>query len=913
MRKYIIVSIISVILILACFIAFFDKKTDRLGLTSEEKEFINNNKNEIFFMGYYVTPSDRLIVEKLCAKISDDTGLSISPFEGSWEENLKLLQSGKLPMLANMNITEDRSKYTAFTSTLKEVPVGIYSSYDNKIASYEDIKDKTIGVENNVCLLEELKIKFPQIQFNEKYFNNLDKIKKALSSGEIDGFISSDSYSENLGFHHFFQIESLSKNNNHIGVNKNYPILYSIMKKEVDYLIYTGWDEQVGHLVNFDIEARLIELTDEEKGYIENKEVAIIGIPKDYSYYAYGDPYNPDGIIPELFKKIEIMTDLEATYIYDDYENLMNRDDIDIIIVSSEKMPLDVTSPIFFNNLIAVSNEKWNIINDNYELEPYKIGLVNDAVFIHNMKTIMPYIDMKIYRSYDELYQDLEKKKIDYAILPERVFEKKKSKANLVNNGVVRKNDHYIYSRNNDEPLINIINKCLLKIDVDALINEEVSKLIKNDKQFNEIFIVPIALFVIIGIMIQQIIKRKENIKKLLYFDEETMLHNKLWLKKKLKLKYTDYVYFLIQPRSLDLLKETYGKNAYRKALRVMITAIKDKVKDNEYIIMLQNNQILIIKNKMTDQNRMEYMNKLKTLFNRKLTILSINFSYNMHVASLKPEDGDYNCEKLLKELDIGLSYAKYTGDIVDYTYDVYCKYLDKINYDTQLSFAVINEEVFLDLNRIVDDKGQLYGYDVSCSTVIDEWGEVNFVNLKRSIKRLGLETIFDKIIFKKLFGSLMDGSYSNTKIFIEVNKNTLQSNSFFKWVKEKLESLKDIQLFIKTDMDSYEKLFETVDHINHSQLDFVLADFDQNLVDNTLIKDYEIPIIEINAGLFSDLEKNKEIIDFIVSFSRKNNKKILVTGIKTRYQHKVVKDYNIDYYMDDFRSDEDESTNSRG
>ena len=49
----------------------------------------------------------------------------------------------------------------------------------------------------------------------------------------------------------------------------------------------------------------------------------------------------------------------------------------------------------------------------------------------------------------------------------------------------------------------------------------------------------------------------------------------------------------------------------------------------------------------MTDTNRAYYINQLKSLFRKKFTIFDINYSYEMNVVSLKPEDDNYNYNKL--------------------------------------------------------------------------------------------------------------------------------------------------------------------------------------------------------------------------------------------------------------------------
>ena len=908
-KTHIITSIVSGMLILSCFLFFSIKYSNKLELTKEEKEFINQNQNEYFFMGYYVTPSEKLVMDKLCRKLSEDTGLKIVPFQGTWDENIKLLQMGKIPMLANMNITEDRLEYSYFTSPLADLSIGVYSNYDNKIEKYEDLEGKTIGIEKNAVLLEAFKKKYPQIKFNERNYNSLDSLRDALSNGEIDGFFSSNSYNEDLYFYYFFKVETISRDNNYIGVNKNYPILYSIVNKEVEHLINIDWYKEIEDIVNFEIESKFMELTDEEKKYLKRPKSICIGIPKEFSYYAYGDPYNPKGIIPSFFNKIEFITDLDFIYYFDSYDNLLRQNDIDMI-VSSKDFNLPSTSPIFFDKLIAVSREKVDAIGEIYELEPYAVGMINDTVLINNLKRIMPHIIIKIYKTYDELYQNLEMEKVDYAIIPERLYENKASKSNLVNSGEIYTRFHYVYSKNNDKLLLSIINKCMTRINVDILVNEEIFDLIQDEEPTYEGILSILIVVFIIGTIGYQIFRRYKKYNRQLYFDEETMIQNECWLKNKLKINYSQHVYFLVEPQNLNLIMEQYGINAYEKSLKVLVNTIKDNTEKNEYIIKLSSNRFLIIKKDFDEKDRISYLHKLKILFHRKFTICDINFSYVMNVVSLQPQDKIYTYEALVKELDIGMRYAEYSGDVVDYTPDVDSAIRNKIEYDTKLSSVIMNEEINLKFNQILDHQGQLYGYDITYSCMLEEWGKVNFVNLRRNVKRLGLETTIDKVVLKKLFKSLNDSSSADTRVFIEVNKKTLENTNLFSWMIEKLESLNNIQLFIKIDIDSYEKLLDNMVDINHNQLNFVLEDFQENILQNTIIKEYDIPVVAVSASVFLDIECHEEIINFIISFSKKYHKKILITAIKTVHLYRAIQDYDIDYYVNDFRGEENESIN---
>jgi EAL domain-containing protein (putative c-di-GMP-specific phosphodiesterase class I) len=121
---------------------------------------------------------------------------------------------------------------------------------------------------------------------------------------------------------------------------------------------------------------------------------------------------------------------------------------------------------------------------------------------------------------------------------------------------------------------------------------------------------------------------------------------------------------------------------------------------------------------------------------------------------------------------------------------------------------------------------------------------------------------------------------------------------------------LKKSKLYLKVDIDAYEKLMEITRYSENSQIDFSLIDFDNNIVEGSVIKDYDIRIIEINASLFADIERNNEVIDFIIYFCRKYNKTIIVSAISTPNQFKSIKDHNIDYYINNFRGNDDENIN---
>lgn len=161
-KKIFIALVIAIVTCAFIFLFFtFFHKTKEVSFTSKEEDWIIENRDEIFFMGYYDSRGEELFVKKLCEILSKNIGLKIVPYKDTWKNTMILLKTGKLPMTSTMNITDARNKYLKFTQSFKGLHSGIYSNIDSPIDSYEDIKGKNIGIVKNVEFLAEFKKSIP--------------------------------------------------------------------------------------------------------------------------------------------------------------------------------------------------------------------------------------------------------------------------------------------------------------------------------------------------------------------------------------------------------------------------------------------------------------------------------------------------------------------------------------------------------------------------------------------------------------------------------------------------------------------------------------------------------------------------------------------------------------------------------
>lgn len=108
----------------------------------------------------------------------------------SWAESLKSIQENKCDILPMASINESRKKYLSFTSSYFNIrPVIITKNNIPFIDNLSELKKVKIGITRGYSLLEELRRKYPSIEFVET--NNLKEGFDKVYENELLGQISS--------------------------------------------------------------------------------------------------------------------------------------------------------------------------------------------------------------------------------------------------------------------------------------------------------------------------------------------------------------------------------------------------------------------------------------------------------------------------------------------------------------------------------------------------------------------------------------------------------------------------------------------------------------------------------------------------------------------------------------------------
>ncbi|QUI21668.1 transporter substrate-binding domain-containing protein [Vallitalea pronyensis] len=843
-----IIGLICSLIGLTCMIIFFaNKNVDKLGLTDEEKRFISENKDTIFLVGYFPTSAEKKFCEKLCEKIEEDTSLKLRIYENTWNNSLYLLANGKLPIVMNMCKIPKREEYAYFTDTFLPIPCGIYSDQNHIIQSFEDIKNKKIGVEKEVALLDKFVSKFPGFKDSIIVFDTFEETRNAYVHGEIDGFLASKSYDSDMRGLYFFPIESITAGSNHVGVSQSNPLLYSIINKEVTRLKEEKWDVLVLEVITFELEKSFIEFNQVERHYLEEKSSFKVGLPTEYFLYGYGEAHNPQGPLPEILEKIAFICDVDFVYEFDTLDNLRLRKDIDFF-VDYDVGDRFTSKTIFEDEIIIVARSYYRYVNEVYDLANYNVGVYGVPNATSYLKENMPHISVMEYKNIDVAVKNMKKKKLDYLIIPRLYYETKKSVNQLSMRGKIETNINNFVSR--DPLCVEIIDKCLTIIDTETIVHNRVAKKPKANVSFLILlYIVSTCLFVIVLRMLTRWYRKNY------YYDNKFDVYNMRYITKKLKHK--DAYLVLIEISDEDQIWFHYGRKVYDKYLKNLIDYMKKEQIAGQYMALINRKQLLIVKESIREVERLQ--NRLLAI--QGLMIDKVMLTYNYHLCYV-----DYmNKEELSEAMDKlhnGLLLAKKSNQMVYYTKQQHSIYLNNLARNVDLKKKIASKAIQLVYRKIIGKDGQYLGNYVypKCNGLRREL-------IYKKVKDLNIETKLDKVFIEEVL------KHEQSKpLFLHISERTLISENFYTWLDRMMKEGTVLYFIIDRTVASIH--WDSL--VRHKQIGYVIDRFGEDMVHDLQVKYYDSQYIIIDRPILEDMEDNAEVLDFIASFAQKNKLKII-------------------------------------
>ncbi len=898
-------AIVFVVLLFAAVYSFLYNRNE-VRFSTEEQDWIKGNKNEILFMGYYDSVGERIFAQKLCSILSSKTGLKIVPFYDTWENNMVLLKTGKLPMSSAMNVTADRMKYLNFTQSFTGISSGLYSNIHTPIYNYKDISGKNIGVIKRVRLLDNFMEKYPGISFQTVFYDDIDSMAAGLRKGEINGFLSTKNFDDNMSQFYYFNIPTISLENNYIGVHKDYPELYSIISKGVDHLIKIGWGDAVQKAISFELERQKLRFNEAETAYMAARSTVTVGLINGYSFYGYEKDYTKQGIIPNIFDKISFLTDIQFEYVFDSYDKLMENDNIDLIpVASSGDLDSIYSNYVFSHSLSVVGKRGAAFIREIYDLEPYRVGLLEQDPEIDILIKQMPGIDLYQSNRVMDLLDLAEKGELDYILLPRIIADLYILQFDqLTNRGMLDKKLNYLMTKNeNNDTLIEIINKCLAVIDMNSILMEEAARFSesKPDKISPDIALVGIVFLLGISSIIPWFIKKRKAELKLMYFDSATGVGNRIWLERKIGKDIQNYTFYLLNLKEFHKLKERYGQAVYDKAMEATVSAVGERVDREDLFALVDKEQFLLRKRSIAQNESEAFADDLRLVFGEKILIhdmicrLSAYVGFMSELADVKDLDGILEC------LDIAIYFSEREERAVRYSYEVYSRYRDKINFDTEFIGMVMNEKLEMFYRHVYDMSGDVFALDTYSTLCMEEFGYLGGRNFNAAVKRLGLVSQVDRTAIKLIIKHLADWEKQGkaVRVHVDLSEETIANEGFLSWVTELTQVLQQSVLVLKIDSSIQERNLELLTQVRSQTVQFLMKNFGGNLPG--IIESEELPydIVCIDSNYLLNLGENElyeEMLEHVIYLGKALGKKIMVADVDSRSQYDLMKSKRIDY-----------------
>jgi len=415
------------------------KSRKKLSFTDEEQAYIDTKPRVVLGSDIGWPPFDfvdklgkhRGVSADLLEIIRKRTGLDIEIKAGKWSEIVALAEKGKLEGFSCATISTNRLKYLNFTSPYLRVESGLLVKKVNKsVKSLDDLSSKVVGVSESSYLHEYLTRNYPKIKL---YLvdSDADGIS-ALSFGKVDAFVANmavasyymkEKLINNLKF--VYQIEE-EKTELAFGIQKNNPLLYSIIQKALASITY---EQKAGILSKWyqkNQDTNKINLTEQEQAWLlENRASSFVGDPNWLPFEAFNDEGTYIGIVADYLYNIEklIPLKIQAMETKDWSETIAHALVGDIDIVSEDinskimykyykPIPSYIKSPI-----VIVMRDSNKFVNDLKEIADKKIALILDYGFNNKIKTAYPKQEFVYEKNAESALVSLSSGKIDAVLL----------------------------------------------------------------------------------------------------------------------------------------------------------------------------------------------------------------------------------------------------------------------------------------------------------------------------------------------------------------------------------------------------------------------------------------------------------------------------------------------------------------
>ena len=645
-KKWLISSLVVLIVIVISAIFLVRTLNDKNKLTSDERTWINTNINNL--QNIYVVK---------------DTNIFSKNGEGVFYQFLAEFQKeyGLKVNAVNFDEANDNNGISLnYTKTIKDNDNVFYtdhyvlvSSEDELISNNNSLTNKTIGVLNSD--LEYIKTYLKDYNINYNGFDTIDELFKALPDTVNYIIIPRILYLDKILENNLKIIYHLSDINTYYVLEGVDDTLSSILSK-----YFNKWVINIDKYMKeqeFKIFTTSLNISDTEVDKL---------LSVDYNYgFVNNSPYEVimsgkyGGIVAEYLQEFSALSGVYFNITkYSNVDKLVraiNRDKVDIYFDFNNdfKTNYDKTNNGIVSSISILTNKESNkIINTVYGLQEETVYVEENSNIYNYLKSIGN-IDLQTYSKIDELFKLNNK---DVIIAMDSYIYDYYSNTKL-NNYVSRVNTYlntrYDFKIKSDyKTLTLLLDNYMAYLDNSSMISKGINshtETVEKGSVLNNIakyFIIFISAILIIGLIVYRnskkirIARRLKKDEKIRFIDELTCLKNRAYLSDFMKTWNNNAIYpqaiIVIDLNKLKDINDKYGVLEGDKQIQAAANALIKTQLDNSELMRSDGNEFVVYTVGYNQKQITNYIHKLSKELRKMPYEYGAEFGYSLIENNLK-------------------------------------------------------------------------------------------------------------------------------------------------------------------------------------------------------------------------------------------------------------------------------------
>ena len=874
-------------------------------------------------------------------KISEYTGWEYEYVKSeSWHECIQMLRSGEIDMLCTAHYTEERAAEFVYS----DIPLGyesslLYTTEDSSISyqDYEEMDGTKIGLMTDSYSAHDFEIYAikQDIDYEGVYYKEESGMLHALQEGNIDMMVIASRYAtadlklvDNSGSNAFYCI---SAKGNEAVIDEIEVALQQIMYDEPTFegmLMQTYFSQE-------SISSTPL-LTAEELAYIETLGTVKIKMIQNQRPSCYVENGVTKGIWAEVIKllseKSGIDFQLEAVsldqYSEDTYKEYLDQGYLLVRTQRAMEFNSGLEGAIASNPLTKVTvsyvKRQAAFLEDKYVSNV--IATTKDLAYLEPLLVEEnPDYEIKYYEDTKSCLEALKKKEAGIVIQNSHRVSYLMQKPEYADKlaivpGVEHGNDIRIVAPENQEMLINIINKSIRSIS-----NNEINEIVKRELLMNSYqmdnsdflyvywkWILILAIIIVAGLMVYTIMtqrmanmrvqkKEYELLQKKIRLDEVTGLYNRSYFYKLAKelIDNTDEEICIIAMdiTNFKIINELYGMNVGDKLLKEVA----------QHVQKLSDEHEMIPARFMADHY---YMCMPKKAFDQ------IEFPKSFHT--------------FLEDMDIKVVYGVFIVDDHDVPINVMCdraflavhdkqyRYVEYIHFYNESEHKQILKE-----NEIVNDmekalaENEFYivvqpKYNSATETIVGGESLVRWQHPDKGIispgvfipvfEKNGFIIELDYFVWEetcKLIAKMKSEGVSTVPISINVSRAHFYGSELINKLKELLERYQltsdDIELEITESIcgEDSEAIYDKIEELQDYGFRIAMDDFGSGYSSLNMLKEMPLDIIKMDLKfLDGNQEKGQKIVKALIDMAHTLDLSVVVEGVEILSQVEFLRQF---------------------